>query len=82
MGYAMVFLLLYQLVYAMKHWYQWRFFSFLLIFHLQGMTKLNMTLKHSRSSLTAADAKLSYTYMPIATSACTCYKCLQLERNH
>jgi hypothetical protein len=28
-----------------------------------------MTLKHSRSSLTAADAKLSYTYMPIATSA-------------
>jgi len=74
MGYAMVFLLLSQLVYAMKHWYQWRFFFFLSIF--QGMTKLNMALKHSRSSLTAADAKLSYTYMPIATSAHTCYKCL------
>ncbi len=69
----------------MRHWYQIYFISFFDLAIFKCMTTFNMTLKCSRSSLRGTNAKLSYTYVPIATSTClTCldYRCLQLERNH
>jgi len=58
------------------------FISFFDLAIFKCMTTFNMTLKCSRSSLRGTNAKLSYTYVPIAKSTCLDYRCLQLERNH